>query len=262
MRTTLAMSIATVTATSKGQTSPWKLVWSDEFNGPQGAPPDPNKWTPEIGGGGWGSRQLDYDTNNRNVYLDGQGDLVLEARKDNPGGYQCWYGRCQYTSARITTGGHFSFTYGLLEARIKIPRGQGIWSGFWLSGENCATVGWPACGEIDVMENIGSQPDTIHASVHGPEYFSHPYKLQHSAFADDFHVFALQWDSDHLYFLVDGINYTTLNRAALANQADWVFNHPFNILLNIPLGGWAGAPDSTTVFPQKMYVSYVRLYKL
>ena len=265
-RTTLAVTMTPTatgiaTATARGQASPWKLVWSNEFNGPQGAPPDPNKWTPQIGGGGWTQPpELDYDTENRNVYQDGQGHLVLEARKGDGGSYQCWYGPCQYTSARITTGGHFSFTYGLLEASIKIPYSQGVWSGFWLSGSNCATVGWPACGEIDVMENISSEPATIHGTVHGPAYFTSSYKLQHGAFADAFHVFALQWDPDHLYFFVDGINYATLYRATLTNQADWVYNHPFNIILNVPVGGWAGNPDSTTVFPQRMYVSYVRVY--
>jgi beta-glucanase (GH16 family) len=265
-RTTLAIIMTPiakriVAAKVGGQASPWKLVWSDEFNGPPGAPPDPNKWTPETGGEGWGTKQLDYDTNNRNAYQDGQGNLILEARKDNAARYQCWYGPCLYTSARITTSGHFSFTYGLLEARIKIPKSQGIWSAFWLLGNNCATVGFPTCGEIDVMENISSEPAIIHGTEHSPEYFTGFYKLQHGAFADAFHVYALQWDPDHLYFLVDGINYATLNRATLTDRASWVFNHPFSILLDVPVGGWAGTPDSTNVFPQKMYVSYVRVYK-
>ncbi len=253
---------ARTTATSKNQASPWKLVWNDEFNGPAGTPPNPSKWTPEIGGNGWGNKQLEYDTDNLNAYQDGQGHLVLEARKGNPEELQCWYGPCQYTSARISTSGHFSFTYGLLEARIKIPYGQGLWSAFWLLGSNCATVGWPTCGEIDVMENIGKkEPATIHGSVHGPEVFSGSYMLPHGAFADGFHIFALQWNPSHLDFLVDGINYYTVNRATLTNQQDWVYNHPFDIILNVAVGGvWPGSPDSTTVFPQKMYVSYVRLY--
>jgi beta-glucanase (GH16 family) len=260
---TLTTVVATpVTTTHHSQTSLWKLVWSDEFNGPQGAPPDPNKWTPEIGGEGWGNQQLEYDTNNKNAYQDGQGHLVLEARKNDAVKYQCWYGPCQYTSAHITTSGHFSFTYGLLEASIKIPSGQGIWSAFWLLGNNCATVGWPTCGEIDVMENVGNEPDLIYGTVHGPGDFSGTYKLQHGAFSDNFHVFALQWDPNHLYFFIDGINYYTVDRTTLTNQADWVYDHPFSIILNVPVGGvWPGSPDSTTVFPQKMYVSYLRLYK-
>ena len=252
------------TATHKRQASSWKLVWSDEFNGPQGAPPDPNKWTPDIGGGGWGNQQLDYDTDNQNAYQDGQGNLVLVARKDDTARYQCWYGPCRYTSAQITTSGHFSFTYGLLEARIKIPSfGQGVWSAFWLLGDNCATVGWPTCGEIDIMENVGKEPDLIYGTAHGPGYFSGSYKLQHGAFSDNFHVFALQWDASHLYFFIDNINYYTVDRATLTNQADWVYNHPFHIVLNMPIGGtWAGNPDSATVFPEKMSISYVRLYTI
>lgn len=265
-RTTLAVALTPTpipTATPTGQASPWKLVWSDEFHGPKGAPPDPKKWTPQTGGGGWTQpRNLEYDTDNQNAYQDGQGNLVLEARKGDGVRYQCWYGPCRYTSARITTAGRYSVTYGLLEARIKIPYSQGIWSGFWLSGDNCATVGWPACGEIDIMENISSEPAIIHGTVHGPGYFTGSYKLQHGAFADAFHVYALQWDPDHLYFFVDGINYATLTRTTLTNQTDWVYNHPFDIILNVPVGGWAGNPDSTTVFPQKMYVSYVRVYTM
>lgn len=248
-------------ATSQQQGSSSKLVWSDEFDGPAGTPPDASKWSPSVGGEGWGNQQLDYDTNNQNAYQDGQGNLVLEARKGNPAGYQCWYGPCQYTSAQITTKGHFSFTYGRIEARIKVPYGQGLWSAFWLLGDNCATVGWPTCGEIDIMENISNDPATLYGTVHGPSYFSGTYKLPNGKFADDFHIFALQWDPAHLYFFVDGINYATLNRASLSNQRAWVYNHPFHVVLNAPIGGvWPGSPNASTVFPQKMYVSYVRVY--
>jgi beta-glucanase (GH16 family) len=279
----------TATPASKNQASPWKLIWNDEFDGRAGAPPDPSKWTPDIGGNGWNANQLEYNTDNLNAYHDGQGNLVLEARKvhpkglqcqhgpcqdtsaeDNPEGLQCWYGPCQYTSARINTSDHFSFTYGLIVARIKIPYGQGLWSGFWLLGSNFETVGWPACGEIDVMENFGKkEPATIHGSVHSPgtppeahTLFTDSYTLPHGRFADDFHVFALQWDPDHLYFFVDGINYATLDKATLTNQENWVFDHPFHIILNVAVGGnWPGSPDSTTVFPQRMSVSYVRVYQ-
>jgi beta-glucanase (GH16 family) len=247
--------------TTTHQASTWKLVWSDEFDGSQGAAPDPNRWTPDVGGEGWGNRQLEYNTNNQNAYQDGKGNLVLEARQDNPAGYQCWYGSCQYTSAHITTKGHLSFTYGLLEARIKIPYDQGIWTSFWLLGSNCDTVGWPACGEIDIMENVSPEPATIYGSTHGPENFTSTYSLQHGTFADDFHTFALQWDTDHLYYFVDGKTYAALHRATLKNQQSWVYDHPFNIILNLAVGGdWPGNPNATTLFPQKLYVSYMRLY--
>lgn len=252
----------TATTTSSHQTSPWTLVWHDEFSKPAGTPPDPSKWTPDTGGNGWGDKQLEYNTDNQNVYQDGRGNLILEARKGNPEGLQCWYGSCQYTSARITTSGHFTFTYGLIEARIKIPYGQGLWPAFWLLGNNCDTVGWPTCGEIDIMETTGRELATNHGSVHGPESFTGPYPLPHGTFADDFHIFALQWDPNYLYFFVDGIRYFTLDKATLTKQQDWVYNHPFEIILDVAVGGEnPGNPDATTVFPQKMYVSYVRVYR-
>jgi beta-glucanase (GH16 family) len=263
-------NIADATATTGHQSSSWQPVWSDEFDGAKGTAPDASKWMPEVGNGtdGWGNKELEYNTNNQNAYLDGQGDLVLEARKENPAGYQCWYGRCEYTSTRLTTNGHFSFTYGRLEASIKVPRGQGIWSGFWLLGDNCDAVGWPACGEIDVMENISQEPAIIHGSVHGPGtlsgqgYFSGSYNLSQGAFADNFHVFAMEWDATHISFFVDGHKYATLNKTDLSNQQDWVYDHPFDIILHLPIGGvWPGNPNATTTFPQKMYISYIRLYK-
>ena len=252
----------TASGLTKHQNHAWKLVWSDEFDGPRGSLPDSSKWSPVTGGEGWGSKELEYNTNNQNAYLDGQGNLVLEARNGNPMGYMCWYGSCQYTSAQLSTRGHFSFTYGGIEARIKIPYGQGIWSAFWLLGDNCATVGWPTCGEIDIMENIGREPDLIYGTVHGPGYFSATDKLPHGIFDNNFHVFALYWDPGHLYFFMDGFNYATLTKANLTNQQQWVYNHPFNIFLNVPVGGiWPESPDSTTVFPQRMIVSYVRVYQ-
>jgi beta-glucanase (GH16 family) len=238
----------------------WKLVWSDEFNSSTGTPPDPAKWSPNIGGDGWGNEQLDYDTNNQNAFQDGNGNLVLEASKDNPQGYMCWYGLCQYTSARISTQYHFSFTYGLIEANIKVSSGQGIWPAFWLMGDNYPYVGWPACGEIDVMENIGRTPNMTHASVHGPLYLrTSSYTLPHGELSDGFHVFAMQWDPNHLYFMIDGLNYYRVDKADFAGN--WVFDHPFFIILNNAVGGrWPGNPNTTTVFPQKMLISYVRVY--
>lgn len=261
-RTSSAVTAApTATPRSTQPASPWKLVWNDEFDGPAGTPPDSSKWAPSVGGGGWGNQQLDYDTNNQNAYQDGQGNLVIEARKGNPAHYQCWYGQCQYTSGQLTTDKHFSFTYGRIEARIKVPAGQGLWSAFWLLGDNCATVGWPTCGEIDIMENVGDEANIVYGTVHGPGYFSGTNQLKHGVFSDDFHVFALQWDPSHLFFFVDGVNYATMTRASLANQAQWVYNHPFHIIFNVATGGvWPGPPNASTIFPQKMSISYVRVY--
>lgn len=249
--------------TAPSQTTAWKLVWDDEFHGPKGAGPDLSKWTPEIGNGinGWGNQQLEYNTDtNQNVYQDGQGHLVLEARQENPNGYKCWNGPCKYTSAHLTTDGHFNFTYGRFEAKIKLPPGVGIWPAFWLDGSNCATVGWPQCGEIDIMEHIGIDPAIAYGEMHGPENVGHSYVLPKGVFSDDFHTFALEWSPTALYYFVDGINYLTIYKSSLKNPADWVYDHSFNLVLNMAVGGWGGSPTAATVFPEKMYVSYVRVY--
>jgi beta-glucanase (GH16 family) len=242
----------------------WKLVWSEEFQGVAGTPPDKTKWSPDKGGSGWGNEQLEYDTDNQNVYQDGHGNLVLEARADNPQGYWCWYGYCRYTSARISTEQHFSFTYGRIEARIKLPYGQGLWPAFWMLGSNFPKVGWPACGEFDIMESLGGTAHSIHSSIHGPGDFEDTtmYTLPHGSFSDSFHTFALEWTSKYLRFSIDGKSYYTIPKVGLIkNKQDWVFDQPFFIILNNAVGGrWPGNPNATTVFPQKMLVSYVRVY--
>jgi beta-glucanase (GH16 family) len=255
-----ATSTPLPTATPLPQEPGWSLVWNDEFNGPSGTPPDASKWTPRTGGDGWGNKQVDYDTNNKNAYQDGQGHLVLEADRSDATGYTCWYGPCKYTSAQITTSDHFSFTYGRIEGRIKIPAGEGFWSAFWLLGNNCEKVGWPTCGEVDIMEILGSKPDLLYGTAHGPGDFSDTYKIPQGTFANDYHTYALQWDPDHLLFSVDGITYYTLNRSEIG-KANWVYDHPYAILLNLPIGGvWPGNPPSTAPFPMKMLVDYVRVY--
>ncbi len=243
-----------------------KLIWDDEFNGHAGNLPS-RGWGPYVGGDGWGNGQLEYDTNNKNVYQNGHGQLVLEARKEKAVHYQCWYGPCRYTSARINTKIHAQFTYGRFEARIKMPSGQGIWPAFWLLGGNIATgVHWPTCGEIDVMENIGREPRTIHGTIHGTGYglkgIGKPYVLAHGRFSDAYHIFAIQWNSDRIRFFVDGKNYFTLDHKIVARYGKWVFDHPFFIMLDNEVGGfWPGSPNSTTMFPQKMLVDYVRVYQ-
>lgn len=132
-----------------GYASAQDLVWSDEFNGPAGQLPDGNKWGRDTGGGGWGNAEHQYYTDSAsNAALDGNGNLVITARRENPNNYQCWYGRCEYTSARLLTYGKFSHQYGTLEARMRISIGQGFWPAFWMLGNNFGSVGWPECGEI------------------------------------------------------------------------------------------------------------------
>lgn len=247
-----------------------KLVFRDEFNKAANTPIDSSKWTAEIGGWGWGNQELQYYTNNiENAYHNGRGSLVIKAIKLAPPlTLNCWYGECKYTSARLITKGKFDRKYGRFEARIKIPRGQGMWSAFWMLGNNIDSVGWATCGEIDVMENIGREPSTVHGTIHGPGYsgaggigasFSLP---NNQRFADDFHVYAAEWTENKIAFYVDGNLYKTLTPKNLPPGKQWVYDHPFFIILNLAIGGnWGGAPDETTVFPQAMLVDYVRVYR-
>jgi beta-glucanase (GH16 family) len=235
-----------------------QLIWSDEFSGAPGSPPDPARWVYELGGGGWGNRELEVYTDNRaNAHLDGQGHLVIQALQPEPG---------KYTSARLKTRGKFAFEYGRAEARIRIPYGQGLWPAFWMLGADDRRVGWPECGEIDIMENIGREPGTVHGTIHGPGYsgghaISKPFQIAAGRFADEYHVYAAEWAPGRIDFLVDGEIYGSLTAASLPAGAKWVYDHPFFVILNVAVGGaWPGNPDETTVFPQTMLVDYVRVY--
>jgi beta-glucanase (GH16 family) len=247
----------------------WTLVWSDEFNGTAGTAVDATKWVFDTGGSGWGNNELQYYTSStKNASMDGAGNLVITAIKEQLGPkYRCPNGKCQYTSARIKTQGKFTRAYGRFEARIKIPYGQGIWPAFWMLGENITSAGWPTCGEIDVMENIGREPSIVHGTIHGPGYsgaagIGAAHTLASGAFSDAFHVFAVEWSPNVIKWYVDGTLYQTRTPSDLPAGSPWVFDHPFFIILNVAVGGyWPGNPDATTVFPQKMYVDYVRVYQ-
>ena len=250
-------------------TGGWKLIWSDEFDGPAGTPPDATKWGYDIGGGGWGNAEWQYYTDRpENAALDGNGSLVITAKTEDPAStpYRCLYGACMYTSARLLTKGKFDFTYGRVEARITIPSTQGLWPAFWMLGANIDSKPWPSCGEIDIMENIGKEPTTVHGTIHGPGYAgsagpSQAY-TQAVPFADDYHVYALEWEPQAIRWYVDGNLYGTKTPADLEQGRQWVFDHPFFLILNVAVGGqWPGLPDATTRFPQTMKVDYVRVYQ-
>ena len=242
------------------------LVWSDEFNGPSGVRVDASRWVSETGGHGWGNHELQYYTDRAlNASLDGRGNLVIQALRER---FESGGVTREYTSTRLKTQGLFEQAYGRFEARIQVPRGQGIWPAFWLLGADIKAVGWPRCGEIDVMENIGKEPSVVHGTLHGPGYsggagLSGAYTLPGgAAFADDFHVFAVEWEPERVRFFVDDTLYHTRTRSDLKPEQPWVFGHPFFILLNVAVGGdWPGGPDQTTVFPQAMRVDYVRVYR-
>lgn len=245
----------------------WNLIWSDEFEGEAGTPINDEFWTAEIGGHGWGNNELEYYTGRvENVSLDGNGNLAINAIQENPDNYSCHYGTCEYTSARIVTMGKMEFTYGRVEARIKIPRGQGVWPAFWMLGADFRTVGWPNSGEIDILENVGHELTTVHGTVHGPGYsggngIGASYQGD-TPFSDDFHVYAIDWDPDAIRWYVDGELFNIITPNDL-NGRDWVFDHDFFLILNVAVGGnWPGMPDETTVMPQTMLVDYVRVYQL
>jgi beta-glucanase (GH16 family) len=167
----------------------------------------------------------------------------------------------------LLTKGKWSWTYGRMEARIKIPRGKGLWPAFWMLGANIDSVNWPTCGEIDIMENIGSEPGTVHGTLHGPGYsgsqgIGGPYTLPAgAAVADDFHIFAVEWQTNLVQWFVDGQPYFSVTPANIPSGTTWVFTGPQFILLNVAVGGdWPGSPDGTTTFPQRMTVDYVRVY--
>jgi len=266
----LLLASVLLTVASAGQITYRKAAFRDEFSGPANSPPDPAKWTSEIGGWGWGNQELEYYTDSTdNAYRDGAGSLVIRAVKlSAPLSLSCWYGPCQYTSARLITKQKFDIKYGRFEARIKVPRGQGVWPAFWLLGNDIDSAGWPQCGEIDIMENIGREPSTVHGTIHGPGYsgdqgISSPYSLTGgSPFADNFHVFALEWSENRISWYVDGKIYKTVRPQDLPAGKQWVYDHPFFIILNFAVGGgWPGSPDGSTVFPQTMTVDYVRVYR-
>ena len=255
-------------AYTQGQT--WRLSWSDEFDGPAGAALNHDKWTAETGGGGWGNQELEFYTDDvENAHLDGHGVLVITAiNRTLPDAFKCWYGPCRYTSARLITKGKFTQAFGRFEARIKLPAGQGMWPAFWLLGADIDKVGWPRCGEIDIMENIGRAPSVVRGTIHGPGYsgangLGADYTLpQGRRFADDFHTYAVEWEPEAVRWYVDGQLYETRTPADLPAGARWVYDHPFFIILNVAVGGaWPGSPDATTIFPQKMLVDYVRVYR-
>lgn len=243
------------------------LVWSDEFNAPDGSRPDPAKWAVVNDGSGYGNRELEYYTDRRSNVREQNGKLVITARREP------YVGRDgvsrQFTSARLESRGRFELKYGRIEARIKLPKGQGIWPAFWMLGNDFDRIGWPDCGEIDIMENVGFEPSKVHGSLHGPGYSGgHPlgaaYTLPNDArFSDSFHVFAIEWEPRIIRFYVDGNLYETQTADNVPEGHRWVFDHPFYIVLNVAVGGyWPGDPDATTPFPVNMLVDYVRVYRL
>jgi beta-glucanase (GH16 family) len=235
----------------------WQLAWSDDFEGSAGTLPDASKWGFDLGNNnGWGNQELEnYTDNPENVSLDGNGNLVITAIQNGN----------SFTSARVNTKGKFSQVYGRVEARLKTPYGPGIWPAFWMLGANNGEVGWPQCGEIDIMELKGQAPSVINGTVHGPGYsaggaISSSYALQNSRFDLDFHVFAVEWTENQIDFFVDDYLYKRISKSDVPGQ--WVYDHPFFLILNVAVGGnYVGFPTAQTTFPQKMTIDYVKVYQ-
>ena len=234
------------------------LIMQDEFN-TNGAP-DPTLWTFDIGTGvnGWGNNELQYYTDRPENVVVEDGMLKITAIQESFMG-------SNYTSARILTRGLFERTYGRFEARIKLPWGQGIWPAFWLLGNDSDGRVWPQIGEIDIMEFRGQEPTIIHGSVHGPGYsganpVTKSYELTNDRFDTDFHVFGIEWGPNYINYYVDDVLYNQITSEDA--NGEWVFNdNSFYMILNLAVGGsFVGSPNNSTVFPQTMYVDYIRVY--
>ncbi len=248
-----------------GYTSPesyegYKLAWSDEFTTSTLS----EDWTFELGDGcpdlcGWGNNELEfYKKENTRVQ---DGNLIITAKKENAGSRS-------YTSSRLITKGKKSFTYGRIDIRAKLPKGQGMWPALWMLGENITEVGWPKCGEIDIMELVGGSAEnkdgTIHGTVHwdnGGSYANYGGKtsLPFGIFNDEFHVFSIIWDTEKIVWLLDNVQFHVIDiRPAGLDE----FHKPHFFVFNVAVGGnWPGSPDASTVFPQEMKVDYIRVFQ-
>lgn len=258
----LALPLLLLGSAGCSATEGWRLTWADEFDGPAGQSPDPARWAFDIGTGvgGWGNDQLEYDTARpENASLDGAGHLAITARRES-------YEGSAYTSARLVTRDLLAQRHGRFEARMRLPRGQGLWPAFWLLGASFDGTNWPACGEIDVVEYRGQEPTRVTGSLHGPGYsggeaVTGTFELPGPAgFDEDFHVFALEWTPDWIAWELDGQVWQVVVPRGLPAGGIWVFDQPFYMLLNLAVGGrYVGDPDPS-VFPQTLLVDYVRVY--
>jgi len=277
------LALATVLACSSGGVPPavsptvtppipttWTLAWSDEFDGAAGSRVDATKWGHDLGDGcssgncGWGNNEKEYYTDaTDNVSLDGQGNLQIVARKAS--GLTCYYGACRYTSGKITTRGKMSAAPGRVEARIKLPSGQGLWPAFWMLGSGFPGVPWPACGELDIMENKGSAPTATSSAIHGPGYSGNTPFARLNTFSSgvtsDFHTYGVEWNAESVRFSVDGATHYTVAREQLQQFGSSILGQGYFVILNLAVGGnFDGDPQSDAILPATMLVDWVRVY--
>jgi len=231
------------------QTKYTKLVWADEFN--YSGTPDSSKWIYDLGGSGWGNHELEYYTKRAENVTVKDGMLHITALKENFKGME-------YTSARILTKGKFSFKYGKVEARAKLPTGVGTWPATWMLGSNIDSVGWPACGEIDIMEHLGKDLNKIYGTLHYPDHFGDHAngKTTMISNASEFHVYGLEWTPEEIKISVDGKVYQTVK-----NSPDIPFNQNFFLIMNLAMGGDFGGAVDSKVKKATMEVDYIRVYQ-
>lgn len=247
---------------NSGYTTPttypgYTLVWSDEFSGNV---INQSNWNFETGGSGWGNHELENYTGRPQNAFQSNGNLIIEARKEDLGGNS-------YTSARMTSYNKKTFTYGRIDIRAKLPVAKGMWPALWMLGSDIATNPWPKCGEIDIMELIGTNPKQVIGSMHWPQAdgsngtINNAYQLATEDFSQQFHVFSIIWVENSIQFFVDDHLFFTGTSASISSGT-YAFNHPYFLIMNVAVGGdWPGPPDATTVFPQRMFVDYIRVFQ-
>lgn len=252
------INVSISSPTESGYVSPetyegYQLVWQDEFSGTTLS----SDWTYEIGGGGWGNNELQYYRRENVTVQDGF--LYITAKKENFGGRD-------YTSARIVTQDQQEFQYGRIDIRAILPQGQGIWPALWMLGSNFDEVGWPFCGEIDIMEMIGGneREKTVHGTIHwdnNGQYANYggSVSLSQGIFADEFHVFSIIWDEEKIVWL---LNNEPFHEVDITPQSLSEFKNSYFFIFNVAVGGnWPGSPNSATQFPQQMIVDYIRVFQ-
>jgi beta-glucanase (GH16 family) len=235
----------------------YDLEWSEEFNA---AKLNTDVWNYNTGGNGWGNNELQNYTNREdNTYMQ-NGRLVIEAKKES-------FGNNNYTSARLTSQGKKSFTFGRIDIRARVPIGQGVWPALWMMGNNIGAVGWPACGEIDILEVVGKNPKTAHGSLHWKNAAGNQVTktgsraIANGTMGDEFHVFTIIWNTDEIVWYLDDVQFHKVVRATVGATV-YPFDKPFYFLINVAVGGtWPGSPDATTLFPLRLYVDYIRVFK-
>lgn len=237
------------------------LVWADEFDKP--GLPDSTKWGYDVGGNGWGNNELEYYTAKRteNACIE-NGKLVIEARKEA-------YKGSNYTSARLLTKGIADWKYGRIEAMAKLPKGVGTWPAVWMLGKNISSAGWPLGGEIDIMEHVGFDEGVVHGTIHC-EAYNHSKGTQKGDqisvknVTSDFHLYATEWTASQIDFFVDDQKFYSVQKSVLGStEAQWPFDQPFFLILNVAVGGaWGGQKGvDETIWPQRMEVDYIRVYQ-